>query len=116
MLALAESFGFEKYSLVGFKQTGRASKKIPFSMDKYNLSKIVKSSNLRFYADTALLNLCPEIVEKYTCDVAEGKQSMYIDAVSKTMHESSYTGDSVAFEHSGFPGEEEILAAFHSLV
>ena len=114
MIALAESFGFNKYSLVGFKQTGRAPEKIPFSVAEYDLLKMIKNFRVRFYADTALLNLCPELVEKYTCDVAEGKQSMYIDAVNKTMSESSYTGNSIAFKQKNYPTAQEFLTAFHS--
>lgn len=113
MIAMAQAFGFEKYSLVGFKQTGRAPEKIPHDIADYKLASFLQKTYMRFYADTALLNLCPEIVEKYTCDVTEGKQSMYIDAVNKTMQESSYTGTGIAFERKDFPAREEILSAFH---
>lgn len=112
MVAMAESFGFTKYSLVGFKQTGRAPEKIPYPIKTYKLLNMIKNADMRFYADTALLNLCPEIVEKFTCDVAEGKQSMYIDGVKKTMHESSYTGDAIAFERVDYPLTEEVQRAF----
>ena len=112
MIALTETMGFRHYSLVGFKQTGRAPEVIPHAIDEYNLSKLIKGAYLRFYADTALLKQCPSIVEQYTCDVAEGKQSMYIDAVNKTMAESSYTGKAVPFKGGHYPGSDEIVQAF----
>lgn len=114
MIALAETMGFRHYSLVGFKQTGRAPEVMPHAIDEYNLSKLIKGFHLRFYADTALLKLCPSIVEQYTCDVAEGKQSMYIDAVNKTMAESSYTGKAVPFSDNRYPGADEIAQIFQT--
>jgi len=114
MLDLARAFGFEKYSFVGFKSTGRAPGKMPYKISKYNLKSLIKDSYMLHYADTSLLKLCPEIVEKYTCDVAEGKQSMYIDAVNKTMQESSYTGMPIAFkEGRSHVSQKELLEAFH---
>jgi len=112
MLQLANAFGFDKYSLVGFKQTGRAPQQIPYPIEQYKLPALLKKSSFKFYVDTALLHLCPEIVEKYTCDTIEGKHSMYIDAVAKTMHESSYTGVTIPFERLDFPLLEEVMAAF----
>lgn len=113
MLKLAETFGFHKYSLVGFKQTGRAPQQMPYAIEQYKLPSLVKNSSLQFYVDTALLNLCPEIVEQYTCDTVEGRHSMYIDAVGKTMHESSYTGKAIPFKRLDYPMvDEEVMEAF----
>lgn len=113
MLEIAKELGFWKYSLVGFKQAGRAPQKPPCTLEDYNLYNLIKNSPLRFYADTALLKQFPEIVEKSTCDVAEGKQSMYIDAVSRTMAASSYIGDTVPWTQDKHIADDEILNAFH---
>ena len=112
MVAMAESLRF-KYSLVGFKATGRAPKKAPFAPSCYNLKKLTKDSYVRFYADTALLHQFPDLVEKYTCDVVEGRHSMYIDGLAKTMSSSSYTDDLVECERKDYLMDEEVIKAFH---
>jgi MoaA/NifB/PqqE/SkfB family radical SAM enzyme len=113
MVSMAHGLGFNKYSLVGYKSTGRASSSPKYAPNKYDLEALIKDRyGMRFYADTALLTQFPEIIEKYTCDVTEGKQSMYIDAVVKQMAPSSYVGDSVNFVRQDYPMEEEISQAF----
>lgn len=86
--------GIPSYSLVGYKATGRAPSKPPVPIFSYSIKNMLDKYSTRFYVDTALLKLCPELVEEYTCDTTEGTHSIYIDAVNQTVQESSYTGNS----------------------
>jgi len=82
---------YRNISLVGYKQTGRAV--LPGEeINVEELSNLMRFNWSYINVDTAFLKSYPSFVQQKTCETKEGLNSIYIDAVTKTVRESSYTG------------------------
>lgn len=85
-------------SLVGFKRTGRAGDPLPLDGDK--LLKVMGDNLREVSVDVTFLQQYPMFDQVATCDTEEGRHSMYVDLVDKTMSKSSYCAEKVKLDLS----------------